>query len=151
MTTTYNLSLMLGHRVKIKPNGCWEWGGQTSYNGYPQFHALGKTRRPHREVLRSVYGILEHDAHHLCENRLCINPSHLVEVKKSLHGRLVPSVVSKANKSKNFCVNGHEFTPENTYVYFTNVAHRACRSCYRERSYKRYWREKIKKQFQVVA
>lgn len=35
------------------------------------------------------------------------------------------------------CINGHEFTPENTYVW-PKTGKRVCRACQRERSYRSY-------------
>ena len=40
------------------------------------------------------------------------------------------------NGEKTHCKRGHEFTPENTYVWPGNLRSRACRACMRERARK---------------
>lgn len=73
---------------------------------------------------------------HLCRNRACVNPDHLVPttVRQNVIAGFGPTAI---NARKTRCVNGHEFTVANTY---REGSRRRCRACgamkarrYRER------------------
>lgn len=61
-------------------NGCWEWTGSKTKDGYGKSWFRGKTIRAHRlsflshkkEEIPEGYLIL-----HKCDNPICINPDHL--------------------------------------------------------------------------
>ena len=63
--------------------GCWVWqAGKTSKGGrlYGAFWDGGKTHRAHRVAYRMIFGEIPADKHvrHICGNRLCVNPLHLL-------------------------------------------------------------------------
>src|ERR1019366_7608278 len=67
-------------RVKVRPNGCWEWQRGKSW-GYGVIfrNGRGKTYRTHRVALevrigKSLGSLL---ALQRCDNRSCCNPAHL--------------------------------------------------------------------------
>ncbi|MBA2707160.1 MAG: HNH endonuclease [Gemmatimonadaceae bacterium] len=68
---------------------CWEWAGSRAVNGYGHFQHKGKTKSAHRALYEQLVGPIPdgHHLHHLCENRLCINPDHLEPVPKEDHKR----------------------------------------------------------------
>lgn len=135
----YYLSEILGNKdflrflSKIKfPQGhekCWKIQLSTTQEGYTQF----KLSNPRRNVLghRYIYEIFKGEIpkglviDHLCRVRSCVNPDHLEVVtneENMRRGYGVPAI----NKRKTHCKRGHEFTPENTYLYATS---RRCRQC----------------------
>lgn len=69
---------------------------------------------------------------HLCHNKLCINPEHLEvgTAKQNAQDRT-------PNPDKDECINGHEFTAENTWEYTKGTRNgntvRVCKQCRRDR------------------
>jgi hypothetical protein len=66
---------------------------------------------------------------HLCRVTLCCSALHLEPVT---HGENIRrGDLNKAKREATHCVNGHEFTAENTYVRPDNGS-RQCKACHRE-------------------
>lgn len=129
---------------KIAPEwdgGCWRWSGGLRDDGYGRFwigsRANGHDVRAHRwayELLRGPIPdemTLDHLCHGrdrnclggpACPHRACVNPWHLEPVTGAIN------VLRGRNSDKTHCVNGHEFTAENTY-YRKGSGHRMCRAC----------------------
>lgn len=72
-------------KVKFQPNGCWLWiGAKCSNPKYPQ-HEYGKfwdgerVQSAHRYAYEVTFGQLlpGFEPDHLCNVKLCVNPSHL--------------------------------------------------------------------------
>ena len=105
-------------------NGCLVWTGPKDRNGYGKARVPG-IRNPqytHRLAYELARGPIPEglEIDHLCRNRSCCNPDHLEAVTRAEN-------VRRANwPPKTHCLWGHEFTPENTYLYRDG---RRCREC----------------------
>lgn len=123
------------------PHGCWPWLAHTSADGYGQF-AIGARGRAvaHRFAYEAAVGAIPAGLQldHLCRQRNCCNPSHLEPVTNRVN--VLRGVGPTAmNAAKTHCINGHEFTPENTVM---NKKGRACRACGLATSRRYYERRK---------
>jgi hypothetical protein len=114
--------------------GCWLWTGSTGRGGYGQISsgAAKKHLLVHRVSYEIHVGPIPEGLtlDHLCRVRRCCNPTHLEPVtlrENVLRGE----TLAAANAAKGRCPQGHEYTPENTYVYRRG---RACRICSRART-----------------
>lgn len=69
-------------RRTVTSGTCMEWDGPVDKHGYPKVTTRGKTTGPHRLMLESKHraSIGSQAVHHMCGNRLCINPEHLQAV-----------------------------------------------------------------------
>lgn len=113
-------------------DGCWEWIGGKADTGYGKFHIPGATAPKQVQAHRLVYELLHGpipdglEADHLCENRGCVNPSHieLVPHRANVLRGKSPIALAHAN---GICIRGH-----------TNIRRRpngasTCRTCDAER------------------
>lgn len=119
-----------------KTGDCWVWTGSVTPRGYGTFFLI----HPHVRTGAHQYSAMLHfgmfdrrlKVLHRCDNPPCVRPDHLFlgtmadnskdMVSKGRHGRY--------NAFKTMCVNDHEFTEENTYLY---EGRRMCRQCRRDR------------------
>ncbi len=125
----------LMRRLRPTPDGCVEFTGAQS-KGYGMIRAAGTMKWAHRAMYELMIGPIPDGMtiDHLCRNTLCVNPGHL-EVVTSAVNTMRGTGAGPTNAAKTHCNHGHEFTPENTYVWKSK---RYCRACGRRRARERY-------------
>jgi hypothetical protein len=119
-------------------DGCWIWTGSLNVWGYGKIrpesitvtceygythHLRQKQQQAHRVVYEMLAGPIPDGMQldHLCRNRQCVRPDHLEPVTAQENARRIYA-------DKTHCVNGHELTEENTYVWHEKRACRICRT-----------------------
>jgi len=109
---------------------CWEWRGATD-GTYGEF---GTATKP-KQVIGCAHAIAwelsggaksthKFPLHHLCGNRLCVNPNHMAMVTSAGHARL-HTVRFDAK-----CPKGHPFDEGNPLI--DGKGYRRCRECANE-------------------
>lgn len=114
---------------------CLVWSGTIASTGYGVVGIKGRQHKVHRLVYEAVCGPMPRRddegkrivSDHLCRNRACAAPTHIDPVTDAENVMRGVSF-APANAAKTHCVNGHEFTPENTGFY---KGERTCLTCKR--------------------
>jgi len=135
-------------KINVANSGCWEWTG-AKCRGYGVIQISSKSKKAHRFIYAYYYDELSSDLtiDHLCRNRVCVNPLHLEQVTARLN-ILRDMGTAAINFRKTHCPQGHEFTPENTYIYPNHKKRgRGCITCIKQQ-YKDY-REKNKDKIKI--
>jgi hypothetical protein len=113
--------------------GCWTWMGTKTPDGYGVFYdvRVKGSRRAHRVAYEALVGPIPNGLQidHLCRTRNCVNPTHMEAVSSRVN-TLRGEGPTASKYRQTHCVNGHEFTPENTKIR-SNGIHRQCRECMR--------------------
>lgn len=123
-----------GPKRKRMRSRCWVWTGNT-VKGYGRFWISGKSIQAHRYSYELLVGpITKETLDHLCRRRTCVRPSHLEPCARG-ENVLRGNTITRANKMKKSCVNGHRFTKSNTHL--RKNGKRECRACMNERMRRR--------------
>jgi len=114
-----------------KSGDCWLWTGYTDHLGYARFWTGAKQSLVHRFSYELAYGEIPKGLvlDHLCRMPSCVRLSHLEVVTQRIN-LLRGTGFAATNAVKTHCVNGHEYTEENTYWRLTSTGWgRDCRAC----------------------
>jgi hypothetical protein len=119
---------------------CHTWHRGRTGSGYGAFSPTGRgsTIGAHVWSYIRAYGPIPEGlvVDHLCRVRHCVNPLHLEAVTQLVNTMRGETPAAK-NAAKSHCVNGHEFTKENTAIYPSGKrTRRQCKACKRERATK---------------
>lgn len=120
-------------RLRIEGE-CWVWTGARMAVGYGQLRVGKRIECTHVVAMFLRHGaaaLCAETVNHLCFNKSCCNPDHLQFAsnwENILHGNTQQST----NASKTRCVNGHEFSAENTLIR-ADGGGRECRACHATR------------------
>ena len=118
-----------------KTDSCWIWTKALNDAGYGLFGSpAGYSRLAHRFAYQVLIGQVPKGLvlDHLCRDRRCVNPEHLEPVtltenkRRGLNFRLI-------NGMDDSCINGHKYTPSNTYVNPNKAGDVRCIRCARNR------------------
>lgn len=133
-------------RCVANEKGCLVWQGflhtfknqKPGQPGYAGSAYRGKSVRVHRKVLELKLGRdlpTEIQACHTCDNPPCCNEDHLYPGTNQQNHLDGGKRKRMQGQTKTHCKNGHEFTPENTFVDHRpgGGASRQCRECNRIR------------------
>lgn len=111
---------------------CLEWVKSKAGNGYGVIYCRGKQAYTHRIMYEFYNGPILDGLFvmHECDNPSCSNIDHL-RIGTPKDNSLDASRKGRSknqNMGKRYCLKGHEFTRENTYVY-ANGKKRNCIEC----------------------
>lgn len=128
-------------KIQPLPNGCWQWMGTITSNGYPHYWMDGKPRLAHRLMYEWMVGpipeglYLDHVCHNAdiacpgagCRHQSCVNPAHLEPVTPRENAHRSYRTQQSINTAKTHCPKGHPYSGEN--LYLKPCGRRVCRTC----------------------
>lgn len=123
--------------VLDESTGCWNFTSSISQSGCGRFYFNYKCRDAYRFGYTLLGGTIPdgYDLHHVCENRLCVNPEHLLPVTENEHhADLSPGNIGYKNKRKTHCANGHPLISKNMVPSALKKGIRKCKICANKRS-----------------
>ncbi len=114
-----------------KTDECWEWTAARHPFGHGHIKVQGKVVNAHRLSYEMQNGPIPDGlvVDHICRNPGCVRPDHM-ELVGPVENVMRGEGYMATNARKTHCPQGHEYTPDNTYIWRTA---RYCRTCQRQR------------------
>lgn len=114
---------------------CWEWTSSRNNRGYGMFYLYRRQQLAHRVMYELMVGPIPVGLQidHLCRNKGCVRPSHLEPVTGK---------VNKERATKDRCIRGHPYTPDNLILQH---GRRRCRACHYAANNRRYHAEQARR------
>lgn len=91
-----NVSIKLKRIEFDEDNGCWIWKDAIDNHGYGVFSIHRKNIKAHKyiyEILLNIKIDKNKEVHHLCENKICVNPKHIIILDHKSHMRLHSEII----------------------------------------------------------
>lgn len=134
-------------KVQVSTNKhCWLWRAGKFISGYGEFSLNNKPYLAHRvayEIFFDKKIPKNLELHHICKNRLCVNPDHLELVTRKEHvSKTDHSNNGENSRKKTRCPRGHLLSGSNLRKYALKLGKRSCRMCFNEQN--RKYQESIK-------
>ena len=120
-------------RITLAADGCWQWTGSLTNEGYGRLRQGDTETAAHRWVYEALRGAIPDglEPDHLCRNRACVNPAHIEPVTHR-ENTLRSDAASAINARKTHCDKGHPLDGDNLVVTTSNGRQfRRCRTCHR--------------------
>lgn len=117
-----------GPTVKPELGPCWRWLAGTDTSGYGRFRVGGRYVSAHRWLYGQTHSPIARElvSDHLCRVHNCVNPGHIDPVTSKVNTQRGNS--GQWQRDTTHCPSGHEYTPENIYMYHGSRHCRACRT-----------------------
>jgi hypothetical protein len=125
---SYNFQSIVD-RLSVSDTGCWLMTGKLNPKGYARVKYKGQTWTGHRFIYSACSNedIVGKELHHVCENKGCVNPKHLLPLTRREHWDVTFKGSPRINSLKEYCKRGHKFDTHNTYIRCDGS--RICRVC----------------------
>ena len=132
-------------KVNKTTDGCWEWTAASFANGYGQFWFGNTMVYAHRfSFEQHMKTKLNSDihVHHICENKICINPFHLKaktrfdhmsDHRKGKKYRYLGNRAKLAVSTRGDCPRGHQSRYAWYWSSLNQKHYQRCMDCYNER------------------
>lgn len=116
---------------------CWPFLSSIGRTGCGRFYYRGKCHDAYRIGYTLLVGPIPDGKHlhHTCENRICVNPAHLIPVTRREHYvEFSPNHIAYTNARKTHCPAGHLLAGNNLVSWLLNSSGaRSCLTCARRR------------------
>ena len=123
----------------------WTGGVKDKNRGYGSMSFNGRSERTHRVVLHLSKGFDLNccsDVLHKCNNDRCIEPEHIKSGSPSENMYDMVEAGNHVQARKTHCVNGHEYTKENTGMYEYRRYCKECKQVKNSNVPSNYWKER---------
>ena len=120
---------------------CIKCKNKPTDTGYAKTNRGNKMRYEHRIVYQETHpneNISEKIIHHICKNRWCVNPNHLIAITRKQHSAEHGlSGWAKIHAAKTHCKNGHLLDKKNNKQRFCSICRKISAIKWARKEYKK--------------